>query len=132
MATASKQKAVKVPHGTPIPEGMDLDTSDYVNEVGPYDHDLTTHPQHHENKYLGNQETPLSDQIETLKALFAEEPDKIRFERRVDTRSGLVTVTLDFPDGDRFGGQGATTVDAIAALTTKLNKKMTPVTEVTK
>lgn len=132
MATASKQKAVKVPHGTPIPEGMDLDTSEYVNEVGPYDHDLTTHPKFHENKYVGSQEPPLAEQIEALKAVFAEDPEKISFERRVDTRSGLVTVTLDFPDGDRFGGQGATTTEAVKALTEKLNSKMTPVTEVTK
>jgi hypothetical protein len=132
MATKEKGKAVKVPHGTPIPEGQDLDTSDYVNEVGPYDDDITKHPQYHENAYVGSQEPQLAERVEQLKAEFSEAPEDIHFERRVNTRSGLVTVTLEFPDGDKFGGQGPTTAEAITALETKLVNKRAPVTEVTK
>lgn len=121
MATKTS-KAVKVPHGQPIPEGMDLDTSGYENEVMPYDADVTQHPEYHENQYTGSQKEQLQDRIDRLKVIQGHEPDKVEFRRRVDTRSGLVTALLYFPDGDRFGGQGKTTEEAIDALETKLNK----------
>src|SRR3954470_9742896 len=100
MATKAS-KAVKVPHGQPIPEGMDLDTSDYVNEVGPYDDDLTIHPEYHESQYGGERE-PLQARIDRLKGIQGSDPEKVEFRRRVDTRSGLVTALMYFPDGDRF------------------------------
>lgn len=119
MATGTKNKAVKVPHGTPIPEGMDLDTSDYENEVMPYDSDVTQHPKYHENAYEGAAE-PLQDRINRLKDITGTDPAKVEFRRRVDTRSGLVTALLYFPDGDRFGGQGRSTEAAVQALEDKL------------
>lgn len=129
MATKAS-KAVKVPHGQPIPEGMDLDTSDYVNEVGPYDHDLTLHPEYHESQYGGEREQ-LQDRIDRLKGVQGSDPTKVEFRRRVDTRSGLVTALMYFPDGDRFGGQGKTTEEAVTALEDKLNKVF-PAEEVAK
>jgi hypothetical protein len=127
MATKEKSKAVKVPHGSPIPEGMDLDTSDYVNEVGPYDDDPMSHPKYHENAYAGSQVKQLSELLDELKAAFSETPEKVEFRRKVDTKSGLVTALLYFPDGDRFGAQGSTTEEAVTALETKLHGRLQPV-----
>lgn len=132
MATKETSKAVKVPHGQPIPEGMDLDTSEYVNEVMDYDGDPTAHPEYHENQYVGSQVEPLMDRIERLKSIQGSDPSKVEFRRRVDTRSGLVTALLYFPDGDRFGGQGKTTEEAVEKLEAKLTAVFGSAEEVAK
>lgn len=134
MATGTKNKAVKVPHGTPIPEGMDLDTSEYVNEVGPYDDDITKHPQFHENMYAGSAKEPLAERIDRLKQIQGHEGEdlaKVEFQRLVNTRTGAVTATLAFPSGDRFGAQGRTTEEAVGQLEDKL-MKLFPTEEVAK
>ena len=137
MATKEKGKAVKVPHGSPIPEGMDLDTSDYVNEVGPYDDDITKHPQHHEDKLA---KTQLLDIVEGLKVVRGDDPTKVLFERKPNTKAGNVQVSLTFPDdpgaenhlpGDRFSAVGKTTTEAVLNLKAKLDKIYTPEEAVT-
>lgn len=119
MATTKTSKAVKVPHGTPIPEGMDLDTSEYVNEVGPHDDDITTHPLFHEDQLKPKN---LQEKVDYLKTLRGDDPEKVIYARKPNTRTGKIGITLSYPDGDRFGAEGNTTEEAVAAMTEKLER----------
>lgn len=119
MATKTPLK-VSVPRGQPLEPGQDLDTSEYVNEVGPHDEDLTTHPEYHENKLLSGKEQ-LQDKIDALKGRRGDDPEKVVFKRLPNTRAGTIRVSVTYPDGDRFNGNGDTTAAAVADLTAKLD-----------
>lgn len=123
MAVKTPEEMMVKGYGQPVPVGHSVDTSEYVNEVGPYDHDLTTHPQYHEDKLASNQQPQRIDTVDEIRALLApNEPEKVLFERRPETQDGLIQVTFSTPDGDRFGARGKTTQEALENLGVKLEK----------
>lgn len=129
MATKTPLK-VSVPRGQPLEPGQDLDVSEYVNEVGPHDEDLTTHPEYHEDRLTSNTEQ-LQDRIDGLKARRGDNPEAVIFSRKPNTKAGTIRVSVTYPDGDRFTGNGKTTAEAVSDLEAKLDL-LFPLEEVAK
>lgn len=69
-------------------------------------------------KNINPEKVQLSERVDALKAMRGgkDAASAVVFAREVDLERDVVRTTLTFPNGDRIGGEGATTEEAVAQL----------------